>query len=152
GKNHFTEVQCRSMVSLEELVALLTRGAPDGAFPHGGATGIAVDTTGDAAAEGKEEELGDAPGGIRGSFPVAEDAKGQREMGSSLGDDVVAEAKEREAEPAAGRVGGGGGGSGGKGGGGVEEQKKHRRPLEQRQSQRGREAGYTNDGAVPSND
>ncbi|CAM9163288.1 unnamed protein product, partial [Ectocarpus sp. 6 AP-2014] len=26
GKNHFTEVQCRSMVSLEELVTLVTRG------------------------------------------------------------------------------------------------------------------------------
>lgn len=28
GKNHFTEVQCRSMVSLEDLVGLVTRGAP----------------------------------------------------------------------------------------------------------------------------
>ncbi len=60
GKNHFSEVQCRSMVSLEELVSLVTRGTPVGDFTTGGGEG-GVDT---GATPGGESKARDADEGV----------------------------------------------------------------------------------------
>lgn len=126
------------MVSLEELVSLVTRGAPGGAVSQrrGGSDG----TDGDAVAEGKGHDVGNTAEETKSSVRV-EEAKKQREVGSNS-DDTAADAKEGEARTATGRVGGGG----------VEEQKEHKRPQEQRQQQNQQAAVGTNGAADRDSD
>lgn len=65
GKNHFTEVQCRSMVSFEDLVALITRGMPSSL------RGTPASFQGNTAGASKRDVKKEASHSPKNSFPMA---------------------------------------------------------------------------------